>query len=201
VWLFLYLHELDIIRPEKTSFEELHLHRVAEEINIIRIQDLWWDPNATQWRESLGPSTDSYRVRGRFNHTVVTSYFRIKSKHSRNKYNRWMRNILSMQDAMVMFATSEEVERIKKLRKNVPGKTVVVTMQLNQTRMLTYYNRTFWEIQHSTDPESAFHNENLYVIRNEKIEFLKKTVKVNPFMSDFFAWIDFGYVRNTRHNG
>ena len=39
------------------------------------------------------------------------------------------------------------------------------------------------------------------MIWNEKIEFLKKTVNVNPFMSDFFAWIDFGYVRNTRHNG
>jgi len=106
-----------------------------------------------------------------------------------------------MQDAMVIFTTPEEVDIIKKLRGNVSGKTVVVTMHLNQTRMLTYYNRTFWEVQHSKDNESTFHNENLYVIWNEKIEFLKKTVDVNPFMSDFFAWIDFGYVRNTLHNG
>jgi len=106
-----------------------------------------------------------------------------------------------MQDAMVIFTTPEEVDIIKKLRGNVSGKTVVVTMHLNQTRMLTYYNRTFWEVQHSKDNESTFHNENLYVIWNEKTEFLKKTVDVNPFMSDFFAWIDFGYVRNTLHNG
>jgi len=153
VWMFLYLRELDIIGPEKTSFGEPHSHRGSEEINVIRIQDLQWDPNATRWQESHSSLTDSYRMRSRFNHTVVTSYFRIKSKHSRNEYNTWMRNILSMQDAMVIFTTPEEEERIKSYVRMYLVKQL--WSQCSWTRLVCWHttsNRTFWEIQHSKGP-------------------------------------------------
>ena len=34
------------------------------------------------------------------------------------------------------------------------------------------------------------------MIWNEKLKFIEKAININPFKTDYFAWIDIGYVRN-----
>ena len=43
------------------------------------------------------------------NVTIVTAYYRMKSKHSYEEYLSWMSNFLTLQDCMVIFTEQEFV--------------------------------------------------------------------------------------------
>jgi hypothetical protein len=134
--------------------------------------------------------------------TIVTAYFDTKSKHSSAEYKQWMSNMLSLQDGMVIFTTPDMVSMITQLRKHALHLTKVVPTDLHQLRMATAYDEAFWKRQHSLDPESGIHESyQLYWIWDEKTEFLKRAVDMNPFNSSFFAWVDIGYFRETKFNG
>jgi hypothetical protein len=47
--------------------------------------------------------------------TVVTAYFRVSSKYKHRKYNAWMSNMLSLQDAMVIYTQRDLVSHIQQL--------------------------------------------------------------------------------------
>ena len=51
------------------------------------------------------------------------------------------------------------------------------------------------------DPEKSIHSPNLYKIGNEKSNWLKRASVLNPFHSNFFAWVDIGYFRSKYKNG
>ena len=51
------------------------------------------------------------------------------------------------------------------------------------------------------DPEKHIHKVyQLYQVWNEKAIFLHTAASLNPFGSDFFAWVDIGYLRTTTYN-
>ncbi|KAL3779320.1 hypothetical protein ACHAWO_008510 [Cyclotella atomus] len=133
--------------------------------------------------------------------TIVTAYFNIDSKHPHDDYVGWMKNMLSLKDPMVIYTSTDMVPTINALRSHVPNSTKIITMKLNETMMSRNYDVRFWQDQHAKDPEKGTHpHYHLYWIWNEKPEFLRRTIEENPFNSDFFAWVDFGYFREPSYN-
>lgn len=134
--------------------------------------------------------------------TIVTAYFRLSSKHSPKEYDAWMFNMLSLQDAMVIYTTVDMVSQIKRLRSHATDLTLIVPIALKDTRMGSRYDAAFWKKQHLMDPEMGIHTDaRMYWVWNEKAEFLWRTVGSNPFQSTFFAWVDIGYFRTSEYNG
>ena len=55
--------------------------------------------------------------------TIVTAYYKMKSKHSNEEYHSWMKNMLSLNDAMVIFTTDDCIDFIKSMRLHALDKT------------------------------------------------------------------------------
>lgn len=53
-----------------------------------------------------------------------------------------------------------------------------------------------WRRDLSRDPHRSIHNTNLYAIWNEKMRFVDRAIKLNPFRTEWFCWCDAGYFRN-----
>ena len=134
--------------------------------------------------------------------TIVTAYFDMRSKHSSREYSAWMANMLSLQDAMVIYTTYDMIPKIMRHRAHARNRTHIVATKLEDTKMGTRYDSAFWNAQHILDPERGSHPDvRLYWVWNEKTELLKRAVELNPFQSNFFAWVDIGYFRGRRYNG
>lgn len=158
-------------------------------------------------RHSGGPLATGERTLGAHawalgRSTIVTAYFDIPSKHSSDEYAAWIANMLSLQDAMVIYTTADKVPEFEQLRAHAGGRTQIVSMEMKEMRMARHYDATFWEAQHALDSRRGIHKDpRLYWIYQEKVELLKRTIESNPFQSEFLAWVDIGYFRTTRYNG
>ena len=132
--------------------------------------------------------------------TIVTAYFEIsKSKHSTREYYTWMRNMLSLKDNMIIFTLPRLVESVRSLRAHAINKTKIIDMELNESMVVLKYSMRFWESQYDKDPE-RYHSPEMYIVWQEKSNFLKRAKDLNPFGTDFFAWVDVGYFRTTQYN-
>ena len=137
-----------------------------------------------------------------FTGTVVTAYFRFKSKHSADEYDAWMRNMLSLQDPMVIYTTDNMVANITKMRGHAEGLTLIIPTNLSDTMMATEYSHEFWQNQMEIDPHGHIMRYwELYVVYAEKANFLKRALEMNPFKTSFFAWVDIGSFRGDKYNG
>ena len=75
--------------------------------------------------------------------TVVTGFFRISSKHSASEYDQWMPNMLSLQDAMVIFTERGMVDHIKALRDHAKNRTAIIPLEINQLPFANLYSEQF----------------------------------------------------------
>jgi hypothetical protein len=57
------------------------------------------------------------------NATIVTAYFQLPSKHTSAEYGKWMANMLSMKDAMVVFTSPDLVPMIQQLRSGIADRS------------------------------------------------------------------------------
>lgn len=172
------------------SSEEFNMNHNINKGNVVKD-----DYYPKTWKEmsSLVIPTQSYS-------TIVTAYFELKkSKHSKSDYDSWMRNILLLKDAMIIFTSPLLVPKIKALRAHSKSKTKIISMQLEDSKMVSDYSMGFWKNQVSIDPEK-YHSSELYIIWQEKSNFLKRAKDLNPFSSEFFAWFDIGYFRTKKYN-
>jgi galactoside 2-L-fucosyltransferase 1/2 len=134
--------------------------------------------------------------------TIVTAYYKFASKHSSSEYLSWMRNMLSLQDAMVIFTSKEMEQTIYQMRQHARNQTLVIVMELNEAKVVQEYGMDFWLDQHSIDPERHIHPDSLlYIVWNEKPAFVQKAMSVNPFRSSYFLWVDIGALRHSAYNG
>ena len=134
--------------------------------------------------------------------TIVTGYFRLKSKHSSEKYDRWMRNMLSVQDAMVIFTDLDMVEKIKDFRSHALDRTVIVPLSLKDLPIGNLYPESFWKDQLERDPEKKIHKSHqLFWIWLSKSWCLAQAIRMNIFDSDVFVWSDIGCFRDRKFNG
>ncbi|KAG7353698.1 hypothetical protein IV203_003053 [Nitzschia inconspicua] len=133
--------------------------------------------------------------------TVVTGYFRVRSKYDAGKYNNWMSNMLSLQDAMVIFTHADLVDQIKDMRKHALERTVVIPLALDELPIGTLYPASFWEDQLERDPEKNIHRSyQLFWIWLSKSWCVTQAIRLNPFQSDLFVWSDIGCFRNKKYN-
>ncbi len=56
----------------------------------------------------------------------------------------------------------------------------------------------YWNRDYERDIEKEYHNQNLYILWNEKTTFMKKAMDYNYFNTDFYCWADIGMIRDKR---
>lgn len=133
--------------------------------------------------------------------TIVTGYFRVPSKHSTGKYDQWMQNMLSLQDAMVIFVQPDLVDRIRTLRSHATNRTVIVPLALDDLPIGTLYPVRFWEDQLERDPERLRHRSyQVFWIWLSKSWCVTQAIRMNVFQSDLFVWSDIGCFRGKGYN-
>lgn len=130
------------------------------------------------------------------NITIVSSYYPMKSKHSVEKYKKWIKNLFeNVPFNLVFFTNKEYTPFIKDIRKNFSN-TKIITLEFEELEVFKKYPLSFWKEQKKLDHEE-YHIPELYAIWYEKKEFIKKTIEVNPFNSEYFVWTDAGICRDT----
>mmetsp|Transcript_29005 Transcript_29005/g.78502 ORF Transcript_29005/g.78502 Transcript_29005/m.78502 type:complete len:251 (-) Transcript_29005:714-1466(-) len=85
--------------------------------------------------------------------TIVTGYFRLKSKYDSSEYDGWMKNSLSLQDAMIIFTEPDFVDQIKSFRKHAVDRTVIIPMTVDDLPIGKLFSEQFWQDQLDRDPE------------------------------------------------
>jgi hypothetical protein len=126
--------------------------------------------------------------------TIVTAYFKLPfSKASHETYVAWMKNMLVIDNPMVIFCDAKSRPIIESLRQN-PEKTVIIETTFKE--FYSYkYSQAFAK-HYALDKEAHIgHNLFLYMIWSEKSHFLKRAIELNPFNTDYFVWVDIGCFR------
>ena len=126
--------------------------------------------------------------------TVVTAYYKVKSKFSDAQYDEWMQTFLKIPFNLVVYTDQESATRIKKYRGNLPMHLII-----KQFEDLYYYK--FYENykkMYANDPNKK-HSPALYVIWAEKIKFVNDAIEKDYYNSDFFVWCDIGTFRDINY--
>jgi Bacterial protein of unknown function (HtrL_YibB) len=133
--------------------------------------------------------------------TVVTAYYRIPSKFKPGAYNKWMKNMLSLQDAMVIFTSRDLISTITALRQHAVNRTIIIPLELNALPIGQLYTTEFWQDQLHRDPEERHHQSfELFWIWLSKSWCVSQAIRLNVYHSDLFVWSDIGCFRDTRYN-
>jgi Bacterial protein of unknown function (HtrL_YibB) len=142
--------------------------------------------------KTLQKSHDMETLKG----TVVTAYFDIPSKHSPHYYLEWMSYMLAISDPIVIFTTSDWEEKIMHFRNHAKTLTKIIPVKLDELPISTLYNRSVWQHQFTLDPIAAFRKSyRLYWIWLSKTYFVHEAMRLNPFESTHFMWMDIGCFR------
>ena len=127
--------------------------------------------------------------------TIVSSYYKVKSKHKPREYLNWINNIVKLNKSIVFFSDKKFMPHLKKIRpKEYYNKTVFNTIEIEDFYSYRNFIKDFtnsWKI----DFEKKYHTIPLYLIWAEKCSFLKKVIEKNYFNSTCFYWVDAGYFR------
>jgi hypothetical protein len=127
--------------------------------------------------------------------TIVTGYFALDiSKASDTKYKEWMRNMLIIDNFMIIFCDKYSHDFIKEMRINKQDKTLIIPTNIEDfytyKYMYEYINN--YNIDHE---RNIGHTPLLYMIWNEKSHFLKRAIDLDPFKTNYFLWVDIGCFR------
>lgn len=133
--------------------------------------------------------------------TIITAFFSFK----KNKYNSldiykfWGSNLLPhVNKNFVIYTDEESFDFISSLRINeLKNKTKIIITKIEDFYMYKYID--YLNLDLLRDHEKRYHNTDLYLIWNEKLNFVKKTIDENYFNTNYFAWCDFGCVRNSKY--
>jgi hypothetical protein len=114
--------------------------------------------------------------------TAVSGYWIVKNKFDR-EYLSWFYNTLKINCPYVFFGNTESIELAKKYRGSLPTYYI-------ECEICDFYTYKFKDlmITHEIHCPSA----ELNMIWNEKLFLIEKAAKLNPYNSEFFAWIDAG---------
>jgi len=129
------------------------------------------------------------------NLTIVSAYYKIKSKRRPRQYKDWLKNFIILNKSIVFFTNKKLIPKIKKMRpKELYNKTVFLSIEMEEFYSYKNYYSEFKEA-FLIDTEKRYHSVPLYLVWAEKCNFLKKVVLNNYFNSTCFYWIDAGYFR------
>jgi hypothetical protein len=154
--------------------------------------------------DPIGMTTQQQQqlVRPQSNATIVTAYFSLASKFPKEHYNKWMANMLSLQDSMVIYTSHDLVAHMETHRSHARDRTVVIGMDMTDLPLAKEYSAQFWEGQLQQDPERQIHRSyQLFWIWLSKSWFVTDAIKKDYFQSHVYIWSDIGCFRNDKYNG
>ena len=112
-----------------------------------------------------------------------------------------MENMLSLQDAMVIFTQPETVDQIKGLRGHAMNRTVIISLAIDDLPYAHLYSHEFWNDQLQRDPEKEIHRSyQLFWIWLSKSWMTTQAIQRNFYQSDLFVWSDIGCFRGKDYN-
>jgi Bacterial protein of unknown function (HtrL_YibB) len=184
-------------RAALTTHQSAELHRVASELPLQKEKQ---QPLVSYYDESkIVKFSDKLDTAPQ---TVVTAYFRISSKHSSEKYDNWMKNMLSIQDPMVIFLSPSMIPAVKALREHALNRTIIIPMEVEDVPLAKQYNTSFWEWQLDIDKEKRIHKSyQVFLIWLSKSWWVTQAIQHNFFGSKAFVWTDMGCFRGPEYNG
>lgn len=129
--------------------------------------------------------------------TVVTCYYKIKSKASVSTYMEWIKNFMWVNDNSlnfysVIFCDEDSYNTLIVLYPESNKRKYAIVNKENFT-----CNFVDWDAQWVLDIEKSYHSPDLYRVWNEKPFFIKKAIDFNFFNTDYFLWTDIGIFRNS----
>ena len=118
--------------------------------------------------------------------TIISAYYKIRSKHSHEEYLEWMTNLLTIKDCIVVFVHQDQESAIRELRPpEYP--LIIIPFEIESFLMSSLVSIEEWKQQEERDPEQNIgHNRDLYKVWNEKTNMMKITSVPNPFLSSYF---------------
>lgn len=129
--------------------------------------------------------------------TVVSCYFRMKSKHSEDQYDKWISNFMSLDAKVVIYGDSESINHLQTKWPSISLSRIYI-----QREIVNFVTSQWdWSFDLSIDEEiSVGHSINLYKIWSEKIFMVADTITNNPFSTDTFVWVDIGCFRKSSND-
>jgi hypothetical protein len=115
--------------------------------------------------------------------TIVSGYWRIPNKHGDESYIKWFENTLRIDCPTIFFGDTETIPILKKYRGDLPA--IYIHLELKDFATKKYEDKMLTHPTHVPSKE-------LNMIWNEKVYLMEKSVDINPFQSDWFAWVDAG---------
>lgn len=128
--------------------------------------------------------------------TIVTTFYNFNNKkHHTVNYFYWINNYLpNIDNYMIIYCDKNSEDIIKNFRKNYLEKTKIYTIDIEDFYTYKYLDR--WKnYDIHVDHEKNYHNTDLYMIWNEKENFLKLAINSNPFNTNYFVYTDIGMIR------
>lgn len=145
--------------------------------------------------------------------TLVTAFYDLSKYEKRNieksidNYFMWAEFLFALDINLVIFIPSEYNQRVISARKkyNLLGKTLIILKEFenlahidNLGQLEQYFNETNVLLDNTV--VKARYTTKYAIINWNKLYFLEEIVKLNPFKTNYFGWIDFGIYYSTRNS-
>lgn len=133
--------------------------------------------------------------------TLVTAYFNLGDKSGLGRdqhfyYEKIRYFFPHIRWPLVIFCDKESLNGIKQLRREKPATYIVTT--LKEFHVYQYYGRFYWD---RVCKQSAFEYQDIHMVWNEKFNFIRRAIELNPYESDMFFWCDAGCFRGAGAKG
>lgn len=141
--------------------------------------------------------------------TLVTCYYKVKSKHTFNEYELWIKNLLlTIKCNIIIFTSAEMADWLTQLAlmnrnqsdmsyNSSVGNIKVIIKELQDLEIIRKYP-DIWDMQYMKDPTRDIRTKECYMIWNSKLALVREAIQLNPFGSDKFVWNDIGSLRDVR---
>ena len=131
------------------------------------------------------------------NVSLVTCFYKFKSKHTFEEYNYWIKNLLTnIYCNIIIFTSNDLAEFLEDLATSNGNKNVyIITKEFDDLEINKKYKK-IWDEQHRIDPTPKIRTKECYIIWNSKMQFVKEAIEINPFNSEKFIWNDIGSMRD-----
>lgn len=147
--------------------------------------------------------------------TFCTFYFDIDRKNwkhftvSNEMYMNWFSNLLSLDINLYILTENKFVDKVLAMRKKIDPelkKTVIKETTIEDLPAYELYNKRLEELMSSDEFQKIVHHKDvpemtkpLYnVLMFNKVHYLQQVMDENPFDTEYFSWVDAGFIRD--HN-
>ena len=126
--------------------------------------------------------------------TIITYYYLIKSKFPPSTYIQWINNFLQIDTPMIIFTNTDTYQKLFNRLKVKDKKIKFYILEIEQFLVFKYYD--YFKKDHIRDKERTRHSPELYMIWNNKLDFIEKVIKEDPFKTEWFFACDIGCMRD-----